>query len=154
MLDDLDREGLAENTVVVYTLDQGFFLGDHGRYVKRFMEEESLRMPFLVRWPGENPAGRVVGTMVSNLDVAQTFLDVAGAEAGPAMQGGAGIARGEPMPADWPDARSSHSGKLRSSHDVPAHYGIRLWDHTLRSSSGEALTERLSVLQERYRDER
>ena len=61
LLDWLDANGLAENTVVIYTSDQGFFLGDHGMYDKRFMYEESLRMPFLVRWPGGHQAGQRVG---------------------------------------------------------------------------------------------
>ena len=66
LLDYLDAEGIAENTIVIYTSDQGFFLGDHGWYDKRFMYEESLRMPFLVRYPREIPAGAVC-TLASNL---------------------------------------------------------------------------------------
>ncbi len=56
LLDFLDKEGLAKNTVVIYTSDQGFFLGDHGWFDKRFMYEQSIRMPFLVRWPGDRQA--------------------------------------------------------------------------------------------------
>ena len=57
MLDYLDKNGLAENTIVIYTSDQGFFLGDHDWFDKRFMYEESLRMPFLMRWPGDDQGG-------------------------------------------------------------------------------------------------
>ncbi|MGC4107598.1 MAG: sulfatase [Thermomicrobiales bacterium] len=147
VLDYLDREGLAENTVVVYTSDQGFFLGDHGWYDKRFMYEESLRMPFLMRWPGVIPAGSTVETMVSNLDFAQTFLDMAGVEAGPAMQGGsfAGIARGEAMPEGWPDALYYRYWMHLSHHHVPAHYGIRTRDRKLIYYYGEALGTRDSI---------
>ncbi|MGC4193229.1 MAG: sulfatase [Thermomicrobiales bacterium] len=147
VLDYLDRQGLADNTVVVYTSDQGFFLGDHGWYDKRFMYEESLRMPFLMRWPGVIPAGSVVETMVSNLDFAQTFLDMAGVEAGPAMQGGsfAGIARGEAMPEAWPDALYYRYWMHLSHHHVPAHYGIRTRDRKLIYYYGEALGTRDSI---------
>src|SRR5690606_4917979 len=87
LLEYLDREGLAEDTVVVYTSDQGFFLGDHGWYDKRFFYEESLRMPLLVRYPREIPAGSASGAMVLNVDFAPTFLDYAGLAPTPRMQG-------------------------------------------------------------------
>src|SRR5699024_10860162 len=63
----LDEDGIADDTIVIYTSDQGFFLGDHGWYDKRFMYEESLRMPFLMRYPKEIPAGSVVDAMVTNV---------------------------------------------------------------------------------------
>lgn len=78
LLDYLDEEGLTENTLVVYTSDQGFFLGDHGWYDKRFMYEESLRMPLIMRYPRESAAGSVNSDMVLNVDFAPTLLDCSG----------------------------------------------------------------------------
>ncbi|KAK8078622.1 hypothetical protein PG996_004792 [Apiospora saccharicola] len=78
LLDFLDEEGLADNTVVIYTSDQGFFLGEHGWFDKRFMYEESFQMPFLVRYPREIRAGSVCDDIISNVDFAPTFLDLAG----------------------------------------------------------------------------
>jgi arylsulfatase A-like enzyme len=75
VLDYLDRTGLARNTIVIYTSDQGFFLGDHGLFDKRFMYEESLRMPFLVRWPGPVKAGQINDGMILNVDFAPALLD-------------------------------------------------------------------------------
>ena len=77
MLDYLDAEGLAQNTIVIYTSDQGFFLGDHGWFDKRLMYEESLRMPFLMRYPGVIRPGSVNRDMVLNIDFAPMFLDYA-----------------------------------------------------------------------------
>ncbi|MEQ9407705.1 MAG: sulfatase [Fuerstiella sp.] len=87
VLDYLEDAGLSDNTVVIYSSDQGFYLGDHGWFDKRFMYEESYRMPFVVRWPGKVRAGSVNHNLVSNLDFAETFLDVAGAEIPEDMQG-------------------------------------------------------------------
>jgi arylsulfatase A-like enzyme len=109
LVDYLDEQGLAENTIVVYTSDQGFYLGEHGWFDKRFMYEESLRTPLVVRWPGVIGPGRVDDEhIVSNLDFAQTFLEAAGADAPAAadeaadMQGRSlvPILRGE-EPEDW-----------------------------------------------------
>jgi arylsulfatase A-like enzyme len=127
VLDYLDAEGLRDDTIVVYTSDQGFFLGDHGWYDKRFMYEESLRMPFLVRYPREIPAGSVSTAMISNVDFAQTFLDFAGVPAHPRMQGRSfgPILRGV-TPDDWPQRiyyRYWEHGD--GNHNVRAHYGIR-----------------------------
>ena len=87
LLDYLDEVGLAENTVVVYTSDQGFFLGDHGWYDKRFMYEESLRMPYIMRYPKGIEAGGVNDDMILNVDFAPTYLELAGLPAPEAMQG-------------------------------------------------------------------
>ena len=78
VLDYLDESGLAENTIVVYSSDQGWYLGEHGWYDKRWMYEESFRTPLLVRWPGKVKPGSVNEDLVMNLDFAETFLDVAG----------------------------------------------------------------------------
>ena len=87
VLDYLDEAGLAENTVVIYSSDQGFYLGDHGWFDKRFMYEESYRMPFIVRWPGKVKPQAVNHNLVSNLDYAETFLEIAGADIPEDMQG-------------------------------------------------------------------
>lgn len=87
LLDYLDEEGIAEDTIVIYTSDQGFFLGDHGWFDKRFMYEESLRMPFVVRYPRAIAPGSVTDAMALNVDFAQTFLDYAQIEAPAGMQG-------------------------------------------------------------------
>lgn len=102
VLDYLDETGLRENTIVVYTSDQGFFLGDHGLYDKRFMYEESLRMPLLVRYPPEIAPGSRAGAMVLNLDFAPTLLDYAGVAVPEAVQGRSfrSVARGR-TPDDW-----------------------------------------------------
>src|SRR5690606_25037199 len=87
VLDELDAQGLTEDTIVVYTSDQGFFLGDHGWYDKRFIYEESLRMPLLIRYPREIKPGTTTSAIMSNLDFAPTFLDYAGVDVPVAMQG-------------------------------------------------------------------
>src|SRR5205085_1334383 len=83
----LDKAGLSKNTIVIYTSDQGFFLGDHGLFDKRFMYEESIRMPFLIRWPAVIKPGTRNDAIALNLDFAPTFLDVAGLPVPAAMQG-------------------------------------------------------------------
>ena len=87
MLDFIKERGIDNNTLVIYTSDQGFFLGDHGLYDKRFIMEETLKMPFIARFPGVIPAGRISTNVVSNVDFAQTFLEFAGAPAPKEMQG-------------------------------------------------------------------
>ncbi|GAA5495283.1 hypothetical protein Rhal01_01458 [Rubritalea halochordaticola] len=87
LLDYLDEAGLAENTIVIYSSDQGFYLGEHGWYDKRWMFEESLEMPFLIRWPGVIKPGSRPKAMIQNIDYGPTFLDVAGVEAPAHMQG-------------------------------------------------------------------
>src|SRR5438046_8388577 len=87
ILDYLDQEKLTENTMLVYSSDQGFYLGEHGWFDKRWIFEESLRTPLLVRWPGVATPGSVNKDIVSNLDFAETFLDAAGAPIPADMQG-------------------------------------------------------------------
>jgi arylsulfatase A-like enzyme len=124
-LDFLDQSGLAENTIVIYTSDQGFFLGEHNFYDKRFMYEESLRTPFIVRWPKRIKAGTVSKSMILNLDFAPTFLDAAGAKIPADMQGRSllPLFAGK-TPRDWRTSmyyRYYHPGH----HNVAAHYGVR-----------------------------
>jgi arylsulfatase A-like enzyme len=127
ILDYLDESGLAENTIVIYTSDQGFFLGDHGWYDKRFIYEESLRMPFLVRYPQAAKAGTINKDIVSNIDFAPLFLDAAGIDVPQDMQGKSlmPLLKGE-TPDDWRQTfyyRYWMHGD--GSHNVYAHYGIR-----------------------------
>ncbi|HZC26451.1 MAG TPA: sulfatase [Actinopolymorphaceae bacterium] len=127
VLDALDAEGLAEDTIVVYTSDQGFFLGDHGWYDKRFMYDESIRMPLLVRYPREVPAGTRTDAIVTNVDFAQTFLDYAGLPSLPRMQGRSmrPVLRGE-TPPEWPTSFYYRYWEHDdSAHHVGAHYGVR-----------------------------
>ena len=126
VLDYLDEQGLADNTVVIYTSDQGFFLGDHGWYDKRFMYEESLRMPFIVRYPAEVPAGSVNEDMVLNVDFAPLFLDLAGVPIPDLMQGRSfrPLLRAE-TPADWRREMYYRYWMHKADHNVYAHYGIR-----------------------------
>lgn len=102
LLDHLDKTGLTQNTIVVYTSDQGFFLGEHGLYDKRFMYEPSLRMPLLVRYPKRIKAGSTTDAIALNLDFAATFLDYAGVKIPAGMQGHSlrRVLRGE-RPKDW-----------------------------------------------------
>jgi arylsulfatase A-like enzyme len=140
MLDYLDSEKLADNTIVIYTSDQGFFLGDHGYFDKRFMYEESLRMPFLVRYPGVVKAGSVNRDMVLNLDFAETFLDFAGAKIPADMQGRSfrPILEGH-TPKDWRRSMYYRYWMHLADHGVPAHYGIRTKHWKLIYYYGRAL---------------
>ncbi|MBM4086069.1 MAG: DUF4976 domain-containing protein, partial [Planctomycetes bacterium] len=117
--------GLAANTLVIYTSDQGFFLGDHNWFDKRFMYEESLRMPFLVRWPGRIQPGSVSKGMILNVDFAPTLLDAAGLSVPGDMQGRSflPLLRGE-TPADWRTAMYYRYYDPRGHHVAP-HYGVR-----------------------------
>ena len=147
VIDYLDAEDLTDDTIVIYTSDQGFFLGDHGWYDKRFMYEESLRMPLLMRYPREIPAGSVVAPMVTNLDFARTLLDYAGVTGSDQMQGRSlrALAAGEPAPADWPTSFYYRYWMHLTDHGVPAHYGIRTQTHKLIYYYGEALRTSASI---------
>jgi arylsulfatase A-like enzyme len=127
LLDYLDEAGLAKNTVVIYASDQGFYLGEHGWYDKRWMYEESLRTPFVVRWPGTIKPESVRSEFVSNLDFAETFLEIAGVKVPDDMQGASlvPLLRGEPAPADWRKSFYYHYYEYPDSHRVAAHYGVR-----------------------------
>jgi len=126
LLEHLDGAGLADNTVVVYSSDQGFYLGDHGWYDKRWMYEPSLRMPLIVRWPGVTAPGSEHESMVQNLDYAETFLELAGAPVPGDMQGRSlvPLLRGE-SPDDWRTDIYYHYYEFPSIHRVARHYGIR-----------------------------
>jgi arylsulfatase A-like enzyme len=126
MLDYLDKSGLAENTVVIYASDQGFFLGEHGWFDKRFMYEESLKTPLLVRWPEVAKPGTVNKQMVSNLDFAQTFLDLAGLDQPSDMQGKSLKPLFEGKEAkDWRESVYYHYYCFPEYHAVRRHDGVR-----------------------------
>jgi arylsulfatase A-like enzyme len=126
LLDYLDAENLAGTTVVVYTSDQGFYLGEHGWFDKRFMYEESLRMPLIVRYPPEIGPRVDDRDLVLNLDYAPTFLDYAGVAAPADMQGRSmrGVLAGHP-PADWRRSVYYHYYEYPAVHMVKRHYGVR-----------------------------
>jgi arylsulfatase A-like enzyme len=132
LLDVIDREGLAANTLVIYTSDQGFFLGDHGMYDKRFMYEESLRMPFLVRWPQAIKPGTTSDAIGINADFAPTFLDVAGLSIPDDMQGRSlAPLFGGRTPDDWRTSMYYRYYHDPGDHDTRAHYGVRTQTHKL-----------------------
>ena len=128
----LDSSGLAKNTIVIYTSDQGFFLGEHGLFDKRFMYEESLRMPFLVRWPGVIKPGTHSDAMALNVDFAPTFLEAAGLPVPPEMQGRSlvPVLRGQ-VPRDWRTSMYYRYYHDPGDHNTRAHYGVRTRTHKL-----------------------
>jgi arylsulfatase A-like enzyme len=132
LLDYLDESELADNTVVIYASDQGFFLGEHGWYDKRWMYEESLRMPLIVRWPGVVQPGSEDRHLVQNLDFAETFLEMAGAVIPENMQGSSivPLLNGE-GPVDWRAGIYYHYYEFPGVHAVQRHYGVRTNRHKL-----------------------
>ena len=122
----LVKLGLAENTIVIYSSDQGFYIGDHGWYDKRWMYDESMKMPLIVKWPGVVKPGSREMRMVQNLDYAQTFLDIAGAPQPDDMQGLSlvPLLKAE-NPKEWRKEIYYHYYEYPSVHMIPRHYGIR-----------------------------
>lgn len=129
VLDCLEKSGLDKNTIVIYSSDQGFFLGEHGWYDKRWMYEESLRTPLIIRWPGVATPGATCDRMVQNVDMAPTILEMAGVDAVDTMQGTSlvPLVKGQD-PGDWRDAVYYHyhqEDSGRTAHTVARHYGVR-----------------------------
>jgi arylsulfatase A-like enzyme len=131
VLDYIDRSGLGENTIVVYTSDQGFYLGEHGWFDKRFIYDESFKTPLLVRWPDVIKAGSVNTQMVQNLDFAQTFLEAAGIAAPSDMQGESLVPLFRGDTANFRDAVYYHYYEYPAVHMVKRHYGIVTEDYKL-----------------------
>jgi arylsulfatase A-like enzyme len=131
VLDFLDASGLADDTVVVYTTDNGWYLGDLGLYDKRFMYEPGLRVPLIMRGPGVRP-GIAPESLVANIDLAPTFLDLAGLPIPDWMQGESlvPLLRGE-VPADWRQSVYYRYYHDPGHHDTRAHYGVRTATHKL-----------------------
>ncbi|MBT8038525.1 MAG: sulfatase [Verrucomicrobiae bacterium] len=130
MLKYLDDQGLAENTLVIYSSDQGFFLGEHGWYDKRWMFEESFKMPFLIRWPGQIKPGSRPEALIQNIDYAPTLLEAAGMPVPEEIQGKSIV----PVLKD--STRSVRDSLYYAyyelgEHNVPQHYGVRTRTHKL-----------------------
>ena len=130
MLDYLDKNGLTENTIVIYASDQGFYLGEHGWYDKRWMFEESFKMPFVIRWPGVTKAGSRPQEMIQNIDYAPTFLEAAGLKIPAEIQGKSIVPTLKGESKDW---RKSlyYSYYEKGEHNVPQHFGVRTETHKL-----------------------
>jgi arylsulfatase A-like enzyme len=132
LLKYLDDSGLASNTIVIYSSDQGFFLGEHGWFDKRWIFDESARTPLLMRWPGVIAPGGVNKDLVSNMDLAETFLDALGVAIPERMQGRSlmPLLEGK-TPADWRTAFYYHYYEFPAAHRVRPHYGLITDRYTL-----------------------
>ncbi len=132
ILEYLDESGLADNTLVIYCSDQGFYLGEHGWYDKRWMYEESLRMPFVARWPARIAPGTRVPQMIQNIDYAPTFLAMAGANLPTDLHGASllDLMAGRP-PTSWRASIYYHYYEYPEPHRVAPHYGVRTERHKL-----------------------
>jgi arylsulfatase A-like enzyme len=130
VLDYLDKNGLSGNTVVIYSSDQGFYVGEHGWFDKRWIFEESIHMPFIIRWPGVVKPGSRPSAMIQNIDYAPTFVAIAGGTTPPGLHGRSflPILRGE-TPADW--RTSLYYRYYDPGHGVPQHNGVRTEHFTL-----------------------
>ncbi len=126
LLDYLESHGLANNTIVVYTSDQGFYLGEHGWFDKRFMYEESFRTPLLIQYPGHIKPGTRIDQLVQNIDYAPTFLDYAGVDIPDAIQGESlrPLLEGR-NPPDWRTSVYYHYYEYPAFHRVTPHCGVR-----------------------------
>jgi arylsulfatase A-like enzyme len=132
LLDYLDEEKLAKNTIVIYTSDQGFYLGEHGWFDKRFMYNESFKTPLLIKWPNKITPGTTEDEMVQNLDFAQTFLEIAGVTAPKDMQGKSLVPLLIGKKEEWNrDAVYYHYYEYPAEHAVKRHYGIATKEYKL-----------------------
>lgn len=123
ILNYLDEHHLAENTIVIYSSDQGFYLGEHGWYDKRWMYEESFAMPFLIRWPGVVAPQTRINQLIQNIDYAPTFLEIAGAQIPQRMQGRSLMPLLTDTATDWRDDLY-YAYYERGEHNVPPHFGV------------------------------
>ncbi len=125
LLDYLDESGLAENTIVIYSSDQGFYLGEHGWFDKRWMYEESLSAPLIIKWPGVTAPGSENADLVQNLDYAETFLDMAGVDIPGDMQGKSLVPLLKGDKGEFRDAIFYHYYEYPSWHMVTRHFGVK-----------------------------
>lgn len=132
IMEALKEQGLDKNTIVCYSSDQGFYMGEHGWFDKRMMYEESFRTPLIVKWPGKVKAGSVNTDLVQNIDFAETFLDIAGAPIPSAMQGKSivPLLKGE-TPDDWRNSLYYHYYEYPGAHSVRCHEGVANKDYKL-----------------------
>lgn len=138
LLDYLDETGLADNTIVIYGSDQGFYLGEHGWFDKRFIYEESLRTPFVPRYPGVVKPGTEVTELVLNIDWAPTFLDIAEAPIPEDIQGESFLPLlVNEQPVQWRDVAYYHYYEFPQPHHVHPHFGIRTERYKLIRFYGE-----------------
>ena len=146
LLDWIQEENIGEETMVIYTSDQGFFLGDHGWYDKRFMYEESLRMPFLIRYPREIKPGAVNRDMILNVDIPAMFLDCTGVDVPPSFQGRSfrPLLQGK-TPEDWQTSMYYRYWMHGAQHNVWAHYGVRTLRYKLIYYYGDPLGQEGAV---------
>lgn len=140
VLDALKEAGLEENTIVLYSSDQGFFLGEHGWFDKRFMYEESFRTPLIIRWPGVVQPGSTNSDLVQNIDWAPTFLEVAGVNAPAEIQGRSlvPLLRGS-TPPDWRQSLYYHYYEFPGTHSIRRHEGVATKNHKLIRFYGEGV---------------
>lgn len=124
MLDHLESTGEIDNTIVVYASDQGFYLGEHGWYDKRWMFEESFRMPLVMSWPARIKPGTRIERLVQNIDYAPTFLEAAGVEPPADMQGDSLWPLFDKKNPDWRDTLYYHYYE-EGEHNVAPHDGVR-----------------------------
>ena len=127
ILDYLEQSGLDENTIVIYTTDQGFYLGEHGWFDKRFMYEESFQMPMVMQYKGHIEPGTHVKGLTQNIDFAPTFLDFVGIEIPDEMQGESfkELLESGKTPDDWRKSLYYHFYEFPGFHSVRAHYGVK-----------------------------
>jgi arylsulfatase A-like enzyme len=125
VIDYLEANDLRDNTIIVYSSDQGFYLGDHGWYDKRWMFEESLKMPLLISWPGKIKPGTRYKQLVQNIDYGPTFLSAAGLNVPGEMQGKSMVPLFANPAADWRKSIYYHYYEHGGEHRVPRHEGVR-----------------------------
>ena len=135
----LQQNNLLENTLVIYTSDQGFYLGEHGWFDKRFMYEESMRTPMIVRYPPMAKAGSADSHLVQNIDLAPTFLQLAGANIPDDMQGASllPLLKSDKKDVDWRSGVYYHYYEFPGEHHVYRHFGIRTNRYKLIPFYGE-----------------
>jgi len=131
LLDHLDRNGLADNTLIVYTSDQGFFLGENGWFDKRWMDEVSSKVPLLMQWKGKIDPGSTTNGLVQNIDYAPTILDAAGVEAASPMHGISLLPLVTGQTTNWERDLYYHFYENPGFHGVARHYGVRTERHKL-----------------------